>query len=668
MDDAYNNIDEIFIENAINPIYSVNNNILDLNNSYKSNNGVLINYLIYKTSNLNYNIKYFIELYRLYYQLFNLPNINKNYLNDSNNLNIETYNITKSNFNNIPVNVDIYDTTIFLDENNLNKILFKIVQKDSFGNIPSAIFSFLVDQISIIINSTIITSYLTYKIPIIVPWGTVDPNILYHIYESKIQNKESYIINFGGCGLDELSAYIQYIKSDKLYLKYGSQDNKFLNRSYNGNDLIYTDFLLKYKNTITISNEYFVDLSDEYIFYLGIDNNYGWNYPLEFFKYYSKSLKTYLYNSNYYDISINDLSNSYVNNYNDVKYNPNVIMINIPKFRSNSDINTLKYGLKVNEAFEHLDYLLNNDFSNVDLSNIHIYVKNYGKEADLELLKKLYEPSFNKYIPLITGSLYDFREENFSNSYFDISNNYQIFDGLKSITNFNLSEISFPKLIMEKIDIYKDRINDNITSSSNYFNNINFDQIRYQETLINFLQILMLINYLQIDNGIIENNDSSNFIYKIFSGEQLYNSSLNFDFKKLCDSFGISYNGYGVNNYILSGLIPVSYNNNKYWDISNGFPFNRNTFYSVCKRKYNYYDPSVFTDSTRSLPQSPKLDLNINFHWASIYKQFMNRFEGDNICFSSDKDLINAIIFKINNDDNNFNIYYQKYINTINQL
>ena len=55
MDDAYNNIDEIFIENAINPIYSVNNNIVDLNNSYKSNNGVLINYLIYKTSNLNYN-------------------------------------------------------------------------------------------------------------------------------------------------------------------------------------------------------------------------------------------------------------------------------------------------------------------------------------------------------------------------------------------------------------------------------------------------------------------------------------------------------------------------------------------------------------------------------------------------------------------------------------
>ena len=51
MNDAYNNIDEIFVK--INPIYSVNN--IYLNNSYKSNNGLLINYLIYKQQ-LNYNI------------------------------------------------------------------------------------------------------------------------------------------------------------------------------------------------------------------------------------------------------------------------------------------------------------------------------------------------------------------------------------------------------------------------------------------------------------------------------------------------------------------------------------------------------------------------------------------------------------------------------------
>ena len=32
-----------------------------------------------------------------------------------------------------------------------------------------------------------------------------------------------------------------------------------------------------------------------------------------------------IYNSNYYDISINDISNTYVSNFDDVKYNPNVI-------------------------------------------------------------------------------------------------------------------------------------------------------------------------------------------------------------------------------------------------------------------------------------------------------------------------------------------------------
>ena len=667
----FENIDEIFIENAINPIYSVNNNIIDLNNSYKSNTGLLINYLTYRSSNLNYYIKYFIELYRLYYQIFNLPNIYKKNSIDFINIDISNYYITKSNFNNIPVTANTYDTTLFINENNLNKIIFKIVQKDSFGNIPSLICCLLADQINTIIESNIITSYLTYKIPIIVPWGSVDPYILYHIYNNKNLNKDSYIINFGGCSLDELSAYIQYIKSEKLYLKYGSQDNKFLERSYNNNKLIYTDFLLNYKNTYNISGEYFVDLSDQYIIYLGIDNNYGWDHPLEFFKYYSKSLKTYIYNSNnnnisnYYDISINDLSNNYVNN-DDVKYNPNVIMINIKKFSTTSDENTLKYGKLVNKAFDYLDYLINNDLSNVDLSNIHIFVRNFGKEGDYELLKKLYDPSFNKYIPLTTGSFYDFREENFSNSYFDISNNYAIFDGLKSITNFNLSEITLAKLINEKLNIYSDRISDNITSS-NYFNLQSFDQIRYQETLINFLQIIMLINYIQLKNGIIETNDSNNFIYKIFSGEQLYNYSLSFDFKELCDSFGVSYNGFGLNNFILSGLISTTYNNNNYWDISNGYPFNRNTFYSVCKRKYNYYDPSVFNESTE-LPQSPKTDLNINFNWASIYKQFLNRKEGDNISFSSDIDLVNAIIFKINGDTSNFNLYYNNYITSMNSL
>ena len=667
----FENIDEIFIENAINPIYNVNNNITDLNNSYKSNTGLLINYLTYRSSNLNYYIKYFIELYRLYYQIFNLPNIYKKNSIDFINIDINNYYITKSNFNNIPVTANTYDTTLFINENNLNKIIFKIVQKDSFGNIPSLICCLLADQINTIIKSNIITSYLTYKIPILVPWGSVDPYILYHIYNNKKQNKDSYIINFGGCSLDELSAYVQYIKSEKLYLKYGSQDNKFLERSYNNNKLIYTDFLLNYKNTYTISGEYFVDLSDQYIIYLGIDNNYGWDHPLEFFKYYSKSLKTYIYNtnnnniSNYYDISINDLSNNYVNN-DDVKYNPNVIMINIKKFSTTSDENTLKYGKLVNKAFDYLDYLINNDLSNVDLSNIHIFVRNFGKEGDYELLKKLYDPSFNKYIPLTTGSFYDFREENFSNSYFDISNNYAIFDGLKSITNFNLSEITLAKLINEKLNIYSDRINDNITSS-NYFNLQSFDQIRYQETLINFLQIFMLINYIQLKNGIIETNDSNNFIYKIFSGEQLYNYSLSFDFKELCDSFGVSYNGFGLNNFILSGLISTTYNNNNYWDISNGYPFNRNTFYSVCKRKYNYYDPSVFNESTE-LPQSPKTDLNINFNWASIYKQFLDRKEGDNISFSSDIDLVNAIIFKINGDTSNFNLYYNNYITSMNSL
>ena len=658
----FDNIDEIYVETAINSVYSVNNNIIDLNNSYKSNTGLLINFLINRTSNLNYYNKYFIELYKLYFQLFNLPNINIKFVSDFTNINIKTYNISKSNFNNIPINVNTYDSVLLLNENNLNKIIFKIVQKDSFGNVPSLIFSLLIDQIITIINSNSITSYLTYKIPILVPYGTIDPIILYHIYNKKKENKASYIINFGGCGLDELSAYIQYIKSDKLYKKYGSP--KFVERSYINNKLIYTSFLFNYKNTYNVSNKYFVDLSDQYIIYLGIDNDYGWTYPLLFFKYYSKSLKTYIYNSNKYDISINDLSNSYVSN-NDVSRNPNVIMINIPKFRSNSnDSNTLKYGILVNEAFDKLDNIIKNDLSNIDLSNIHIYVRNYGKEGDLELLKKLYEPSFNKYIPLTTGSFYDFREENFANTYFDIENNYAIFDGLKSIHNFNLSEISLAKLIMNKIDIYSDRISDTIVSS-NYFNNNTFDQIRYQETLLHFLQIMMLINYIQIDNGIIETNDSTNFIYKIYSGEQLYNGSLNFDFTKLCDAFGISYTGYGLNNFILSGLISIGYNDNKYWDISNGYPFNRNTFYSVCKRAYNYYDPSVFNAITR-LPESPKIDLSLNFHWSSIYKQFTNRTEeGDIISFSSDIDFVNALIFKINGDDNNFNIYYQKYMTSM---
>ena len=672
----FDNIDEIYVETAINSIYGVNNNIIDLNNSYKSNTGLLINFLINKTSNLNYYDKYVIELSKLYFQLFNLPNINLNSLIDFiptdlynyTNFNISTYNITKTNFNNIPITINTYDTVLLLNENNLNKIITKIVQKDSFGNIPSLIFTLSIDEIITIVKSSIITSYLTYTIPILVPWGTVDPTILYHIYNKKIQNKKSYIINFGGCGLDELSAYIQYIKIDRL-IKYNNRFNNFFYSSYFTvkNNVTYTmiisNLIFNYKNTYNTNSRYFVDLATNYIIYLGIDNDYGWTYPLLFFKYYSKSLKTYIYNSNStnYDISINNLSNIYVSS-TDVSRNPNVIMINIPKFSSDDEYYTQQYGMLVSKAFDKLDNLIKTDLSNISLSNIYIYVRNYGKEGDLALLKKLYEPSFNKYIPLTTGSFYDFRAENFANTYFDSSKT--IFDGLSSIRNFNLSELSLTKLIINKIAIYSDRINDNVLSS-NYFNDNTFDQIRYQETLINFLQIIMIINSTQIDTGLVETNDSANFIYKIYSGEQLYNGSLTFDFKKLCDVFGLSYNGYVLNNFIFSGLIPIGYNNNKYWDISNGYPFNRNTFYSVCKKKYNYYDPSVF-NATTGIAESPKIDLSINFQWAGIYKYTGDRTDGGYvISFSSDIDFVNALIFKINGDDTNFNIYYKKYMTSM---
>ncbi len=644
--------DTIFVNATINPSNIVNNNITDLDSTYKSNNGLLINFLTYKSTSFNYYTKHYNDLNTLLFQLFNLPEIIIFKKIDITNQNIYSYMIEKSIFNNIPVINNNIETLFTLNTNNINKLIYKVIQKDSFGNFPSLIFPLLTDHIRLILESDIINWYITFKVPIIIPWGTLSPFIAYKKYlNSNNDISNSYIINFGPSYLDELSAYIQFIKSIKLYQKYNNNTQKFLKFQYNQSEIIGADFLFNYQpnKSYDSGSDYFVDLSNTYIFYLGIYNNYGWHDPFEFFKIYSRSLSAYIFNgdTSNFDICYNNISD----NSNNI-YNPNVVMINIPLFETIDDQNNLRFGKSVSKSFNLLNNIITTDLSQVDLSNINIFLRNYGKEGDLIALQTLYESSYNKYIPITCGGFYDFIEDNI-NTFTDPT----IFNGLLTIKSSDIANINSITLLKNKMTYYANRLTDDI--QSNYFSKLTFDQINFQSMLTDLLQIIITINNSQITNGIIDNSESHNITYKIYSGEDLFNSASSLDFNKLIKTHGGNAVGYLDNNFILSGLIGFSYNNGKYWDNNNGYPFNRNTSYTVFKRDYSYYDPITF--------ESPKIDLSLNFNWSNFYRHFLfSTSLGNPIYFSSEINLINAIIFKINNDETNFNIYYQKYSQEIN--
>ena len=643
----------------INQSNIVNSNIGSLNSNYTANTGLLVNFLIYKSTNLNYYIEHYIDLNSVLFELYNLPDIIINDEIDITNVNVLTkqYNIEKTAFNNTPILNNNIETLLTFDQKSIGKIISAIAKKDSFGNFPSLIIPLLSDHIRLILQSNFIKSYITYKVPILVPWGTLTPYVAYQKYLSDISGgsgigssdlSNSYIINMGPCHLDELSAYIQFVKSLKLYEQYKNDNKKFLEFSYNNSSLIGTNWLHKYD---PYTADYNVDLSNVNIIYVGIDNSYGWYEPLEFFKLYSRTVTTYRF-SNF--VAEPDISNIYSNpdysldnsdnSYN--LYNPNVTMINIPLFKSEDDCANLHVGKGVDKSLDLLHKVIVD--GGLDLSNTHIFLRSYGKESDYVALNTLYK-NYALYIPLMCGSFYDFLEENIS-KIATYESDVDALNGLLSIKSFDMANVNSYTLYKNKADIYTDRLSD--TPVDSYYGSI--DQNLFQYMNMNQLQMSLLINNAQKNIGIIADANTDTINYKIFTGEEIFSSSFKFDFNQLAASYGANKIGYLDNKLLFSGLIGCGYNNDTYWANNNGAPFNRHTFYTVFKRHLNYYDPLTL--------DSPKLDIGVNFHWMNYYKFFLfDGINGNPIYFSSEIDLINALIFKLNGDNTNYNTYYQKY-------
>ena len=90
-----------------------------------------------------------------------------------------------------------------------------------------------------------------------------------------------------------------------------------------------------------------------------------------------------------------------------------------------------------------------------------------------------------------------------------------------------------------------------------------------------------------------------------------------------------------------------------------------NALYDSVDNGFSVIDQWINEDP--AFVESPKIDLSLNFQWTGLYKYTGDHTDGGYvISFSSDIDFVNALIFKINGDNNNFNIYYQKYIASMN--
>ena len=659
---------------VINTTNQINSNISNLDSNYKENNGLLIKVFTYNNNIFNSYIENYTKFFKFLIEILSLPNVSDNYfINVNNYTDTNTaYTLEKSLFNNIPIIIEFIETLGTLDLNEIEKIYSNNISKNTQGNFPSILFPLHIDQINKMVKNNLFSKHYENKIPLIIPWGLATPEILYkkYIWDKTTlidinRTIESYIINNGPSYLDELSAYLEFIKINKLYKLYKNDNTKFQeyqsyenNGKYIGGPKLGTpeynqgnNYLINYE---PYSNDYKVDISNEIIFYIGIDNDYGWNHPKLFFqkvanKFYEINISAYDSDNNIdvkyrknnvtdlsYDNFIDDILNNitYLTNNNTLMHNnPDVFMIKIPYYQTQEEYETNIIGNGVLDAWVLIKKYISNN--NLDLLNTHIYLRNYSKESDLVSLKFLYDNSF--LIPNTCGSIYDFLEENFNDEYFEYK---YIFSDLKCIRSFNAYAYDAFNSYITKYNSNTNKIN-NLTNINEIYNN--FDQLKFYEMLTNSIHINLLINNVQINKGILVNNEDLNINYRIYSGKDIFDNNVNFNYNNLCSANGAS-NGIGENKLLFGDLISSTWNNGLFWDISNGYPFNRNTSYLLLKRDFN---------------------LNLYHSWNLLYRRLNSSTsttaDGDSLFISSQYELINSIIFEINNDLSNSNYHYNKF-------
>lgn len=696
----------------------------DLDKNYISNNGLLANIFTYQVSQNNEYLDFIKKNENNYIEFFlkimNLPQLVEilkiNIQNSNLNLEIDS-NLDKSVFNNIPVFAQLIETVGSLNNEDIQKYYESIISKDTQGNYPSLIISLLMEQVEKILENNLVQSYYQNSIPILSLYGEISPKILYqkYIYDTT-RSIQSYILNFGPSTLDSISAIFNFYKLNEIrklnssnfttinyqnnnsfftnYLSNNSNINQITDYYPNGfysayGDNINSTFIANFNN---YSPEYNIDLSQKYLFYLGIDNDYGWNNATKFLKsiaseYTEIILESYSsengnviyrinndaitqqeYNEYIENNYINDVLTRLITNQNinfqesqfkslninnqDLNYlsqiskNPKVIAIKFPYYQTENDENNEDMGLGVQDAWYILDKIVTNN--NLSINDITIILQSYGTNSDKETLKFLMNNT--KYIPLTIGSIYDFLEKNF-NDLFNENSSLQknIFDGLMSVKSYNAFNTKFINKLSKTLYLLKDYIKyDTIFSNFEEY----FDQFNFYKLLVLLNNIGLYITNTTRQVGINSNEESLVTNIKIPSGKEIFDSNYEFNFKELSTSQSAGDNGISDSKYLFSGLINTAYNYGNYLSVNDGSPFNRNCAYTIYQRNSNG-------------PYQDFANIKIKYNYVPMY--YTNIDNNYEVAFiNSDIDLVTSLIFDINGDTTNYNLFYKQ--NLLNYL
>jgi hypothetical protein len=721
---------------VLNPVNQAIAHTDDLDNNYISNNGCLVKFFTFK---LNINSKYldFISINKNNYiefifKLFNLPQPINNYkiVNNNNEINVlTTSSLDQSIFNNIPIVDETIETEGTLNENKIQKYYESIIKKDTQGNYVSIIVSFLNDQIEEIIEKNLVQSFFQNRIPIIVPYGHISPSILYNkLLQDTTREIESYILNIGPCNLDSISAMFNFYKIDQLSEHNSTSSNfnevssNYFSENYNNKYFSYfsnyiennnsswtnglPSLITEIDNSNYISNfnnyvfDYNIDLSEKYIIYIGIGNDYGWNNATKFlehiaYKYVGFDIDKYNDISsgtagnvairhsslNYTDDDIYEyyknrhlleyiedagLDNNrfitkdrnYYSNNNILKEeidyftlrnykNPNIVAIKVPYYQTYDEQRKNIIGIGVYDAWIVAKGLIEDSSNNMTYNNTKIFIQSYGVESDKESIKFLINNS--QFINMTYGSIYDFLEINFKNlaaEYSTYTYDSDFMNGLKSVKSYNAINIR----LINNFNNLVGRLQ-NYIKYENIFQDLNnnFDQFKFFEmlTIVNNIGLLIL-NTIKA-NGSNSNFESLKTTLKIPSGREIFDSNKIFNYKELAKSQSANENGSSEFKILFNDLINTAYNYGNYWSLNDGEPFNRNSAFCLYERD-------------NKAPIQEFLDVNIKYHYLPVY-YILRSGNYYPLFINSDTDLINSLIFRCENDLDNYNTLYEKHLN-----